>query len=407
MGYRKEGATTSLAEFSRFCNDKFHLPLKAQRLTDFRKRPVIPMATLFLFLVGSLALRKRSFHQIDLFARQKEVRDWLGSDRYMVASDATFWRVLPRMDRREVREILQQAYVFLRREGHGRLTLPGGRPIRAAAVDGSGLGGRYASAVEILGAHAAVIDLEPTEGRGKELVASERVLRRVFERHGKGFVDVILGDGLYITEKMLRLCREDLKTHLLVKTTELDTLSILQDAEALFRAEGEFARDVEHAKGTDMERSMEYEVWAAPGFHHGKFAPELKVARVRIQMLKGPRKGGLETFWIITTDVSLTAEQMRELAHLRWSIENDVFRSLSAAVDSKRVWTRGGMAAEKFEVLMLAMFLAFTLTVAYHAGLDAGKLWESYRLRSLTLGYLVECWLLSLGTAAGAFFVDT
>lgn len=150
------------------------------------------MATLLLFLVGSLALRRKSLHQIDLFARQKEVREWLGSDRYMVASDTTFWRILPRMDRDQVRQELQQANVLLRQQGHGKLLLPGGRSIRAAAVDGTVLSGRYASVVEVLGAPAAVVDLEPCEGKGKQLPSSEGVLRRVFRRHGRGFVDIVL-----------------------------------------------------------------------------------------------------------------------------------------------------------------------------------------------------------------------
>lgn len=364
------------------------------------------MSTLFLFLVGSGALRRRSLHQIDLFARQKDVRRWLGSDRYMVASDATFWRVLPRMDQDQVREELQQANVLLRQHGHGRILLPGGRWIRAAAVDGSVLTGRYSSVVEILGAHAAVIDLEPCEGKGKELPASEAVLRRVFQRHGPGFVDIVLYDGLGITEKMLRLCRQDLGTHLLVKSKELDTLLILQDAEALFRAGKDFAQDIEHVQGTDVDRGMQYEVWAARGFHHGKFPEELKVARVRITMLKGPRKGQPETFWIITTDVTLTAEQMRELAHLRWSIENHAFKALNEHVNSKHVWVRGEQAAQAFETLMLILFLSFTLVLAYHAHLDSDKLWKMRRLRRTTLGYLGECWLLSLRSAAGLFSVD-
>lgn len=372
-------------------------------MPDFRQRPLIPMARLYLFLIGSLALRRKSFHQIDLWGRQKEVRKWVGSDRYMVASDATLWRVLPGVDRDRVREDLQQAYILLRQKGHGKITLPGGRTIRAAAVDGSGLGGRYASAVEILGAHATLIDLEPSEGRGKELPATERVLRRVFERHGKGFVDVVLTDGLHITAGMLHLCRKELGTHLLVKTTELGTLGILQDAEAIFRAGGEFSRDVETVEGTDTERGLRYEVWAASGFHHTGFADPLKVARVRTHRLKGPRKGKTETFWIITTDLTLSAAQMRELAHLRWSIENHAFRALNAAVNSKHVWARGKQAALTFEVLMLMMFLAFTLVLAYHAHLDREALWSALRLRRITLAYLVECWIVSLRTAAGAF----
>lgn len=392
----------NLAHFTRYCNDKFHLRAKAQRLKEFRKEPQIPMATVFLLMVGSLALRKRSFHQIDLFARHPEARQWLGSSRAMVASDCTLWRVLPEMDRPQLREELQQAYVLLRQNGHGKLQLPGGRVMRAAAVDGSMLAGRYASVLDVLGAHAATIDLEPCEGKGKELPTSETVLRRAFTRHGRGFVDVLLGDGLYLTEGMLRLCRKELGTHLLVKTTELETLNVLKDAEAIFQSE-EFSRDVEHTQGVDAERGMRYEVWAAPGFPHAGWEEPLKVARVQIEMLKGPRKGQIERFWIVSTDASLTAEQMRELAHLRWSIENHAFRALNAAVNSKHRWTRGANAERTWQVLMLLMFLAFTLVLAYHAQVDLQALWESRGLRSLTLGYLIECWVLSLPMAKGLF----
>lgn len=223
---------------------------------------------LYLFWVGSAALRKKSLHQIDLFARQREARAWLGSDRYRVASDAAYYRVLPGIDRRQLREDLQQSYVLLRPQGHGKITLPGGRPIRAAAVDGSVFSGQYASAVEIPGTHAAVIDLEPCEGRGKELPASERVLRRVFGRHGKGFVDIVLGDGLYIPQKMMRLCRDELDTNLLVKVKDTDPLDLKDDAQALFDSGKEFAGEIERVKGTDAERGMQYEVWAAREFHH-------------------------------------------------------------------------------------------------------------------------------------------
>lgn len=403
LDYRKEGVTTSLADFSQFCNDQFHLRLKAQRLSDFRKSPRIPMATLFLFLVGSLALRRRSFHQIDLFGRQKEVRQWLGTSRYMVASNATFWRVLPGMDRDEVREVLQEATLLLRQKGHGKIALPQGRVLRAAAIDGSALGGRYASVLEILGTHAVVVDLEPCVNRGKELPASEVLLKRTFDRNRSGFVDIVLGDGLYLTQGMINLCRTHLGTHLLVKTTEEDSLILLQRAK-LFLEEGDAAaREVERVRGVDAERGIDYEVEALSGLQHADAPHPLKVARVKIERLKGPYRGAKETFWIVTTDQSLTALQMRELAHLRWSIENDAFRALSAAVDSKHVWTRGKNSAAIFEVLMLLMFLAFTLSLAFHAELDRNRLWELFRLRRSTLAHLVDCFILSLQAAAGAF----
>lgn len=359
------------------------------------------MATLFQFIVGSLALHRRSFNQIDLFGRQKEVRQWMGTSRYMVASDATFWRVMPGMNPAEVREILQQAWWLLRRQGHGKIALPQGRVLRAAAVDGSALGGRYAAVLEILGTHAAVIDLEPCENRGKELPSAERLLVRAAERHGQGFVDILLGDGLYITQPMLNLCRDRLGIHLLVKTTEKD-LVIIQNAEGIFSSPAP-GRPVEHIKDLDLPRGVAYEIHAVEGLRHADSPHPLKVARVRLDRLKGKNRGSQETFWIVTTDQTLTARQMRELAHRRWSIENEGFRALSAAVDSKHVWTRGKNAAAIFPILMLLMFLAFTLTLAFHAHLDAKVLWETFRLKRATLGHLVNCFLLSLPGAAGAF----
>ncbi|MGH9782744.1 MAG: hypothetical protein ACRD88_01045 [Terriglobia bacterium] len=398
MDYRKEGATTSLADFSQFCNDQFHLRQKAKRLPEFRKDPDIPMSTLFLFLVGGLALHRKSFHQMDLFGRQKEVRQWLGTSRYLVASDATFWRVLPGMDQDQIREELQQACVLLRQKGHGKIELPEGRMLRAAAIDGTVLSGRYASVLEVLGAHAAVADLEPCENKGKELPASAVLLRRFFQRH-PGSIDVVLGDGLYITQDMIRLCREELSTHLLVKGSE-ETLVIVRNAEEIIESR---SRPIEETRGVDLLRGVAFEIQAVSGLRHMDVPHPLKVARVKLDRIKGSNRNSCEDFWIITTDQSLTPLQMRELAHLRWSIENHAFRALSAAVDSKHVWTRGPNSDRRFEVLMLLMFLAFTLLLAYHAQLDQDVLWKLFRLRKMTLAHLVECFILSLQSAAGAF----
>ena len=408
MDYRKErGTTINLSNFTRFCTDKFDLRLKAQSLFEPRKRPEIPISRIFLLVVGALALRKQSFHQIDLFARNKGAKKWLGTGRPMVASDATLWRVLPLMNRRELRDFVFQAYRLLRKKGQGRLTLPSGRKIRATAVDGTCWGKRYASAVEMVGEASMILDFEPSEGEGHELATSEAVLRRVFYQFHDlegGLADIVLGDGLYITQKMLQLCRHELGTHLLVKTTELDSLLILQDAEALFNASGTMAQGIERHRGIDAERGLSYEIWAAPGFEHAGFEDPLKVARVRIQPLKGQEKA--ETFWIITTDTTLSGLDMRELAHRRWTIENHGFRALNDAMNSKHVWTRGKNSEDIFEALMLMMILSFMLVVAYHAQVDPEALWEKCGLRRVTLRHLAEEWLMTLYEAT-ALLADT
>ena len=394
-----------LPDFARFCTDQFDLPRKAQSLFEPRKRPEIPVSRIFMLLVGGLAIQKKSFHQIDLFSRTTEAKRWLGSRRRMVVSDATLWRVLPLMNRAELRSFLHQAYRVLRKRGHGTLKLPSGRKIRAAAVDGTCWGKRYASAVEMLGEAGVLLDFELSPGQGHELATSEAVLRRVFAEFGDlegGLADIVLGDGAYITEGMLRLCRKDLGTHLLVKTKELETLLILQDAEAIFGAP-DLDRQVEHERGMDSERNLRYEVWAASGFTHGTFEGELKVARVRTEPLKGSEKA--ETFWIVTTDAALTANDMRELAHRRWSIENHGFRALSEAMNAKHVWTRGEKSGQTFEVLMLIMLLSFLLVVAYHAQLEPERIWKQWRLRKVTLAWLADQWRMTLYNAS-PFWAD-
>jgi len=404
---RRERTTINLSDFTRFCTDKFDLRRKAQSLFEPRKRPEIPISRIFLLMVGALALRKQSFHQIDLFARHQGAKKWLGTKRPMVASDATLWRVLPQMNGMEIRDLVHQAYGFLRKQRPGRVELPSGRKIRAVAVDGTCWGKRYASAVEMLGEAPVVLDFQPSEGEGHELAASEALLRRIFYRFHDlegGLADIVLGDGLYMTQKMFRLCRHELGTHLLVKTKELDSLLILQDAEALFRVQGEFQREIEHRTGNDLERNLRYEVWAARGFHHAGFDGELKVARVVTEPLKG--KGDRETFWAVTTDLALSAEDMRELAHRRWSIENHGFRALNDAMNSKHVWTRGKNSEEIFEALMLMMILSLMLVVAFHAQVDPEALWKKFRLRRITLRQLAEEWLMTLYDAI-ALAADT
>lgn len=387
----------NLSDFTRFCTDKFDLHRKAQSLFEPRKRPQIPISRIFLLVVGALALRKQSFHQIDLFSRNKGAKNWLGSRRPMVASDATLWRVLPHMHRNELRDLVHQAYRVVREKGQGRLELPSGRKIRAAAVDGTSWGKRLVSAVATVGKAPVVLDFEASPGEGHELGTSATVLRRIFQKFEDvegGLADIVLGDGLYLTQEMLKLCRRQLGTHLLVKTTELGSLLILKDAEALFNAEGERAQGIERHRGIDAERGVSYEIWAACGFRHGGFEDPLKVARVRIQPLKGRKKA--QTFWIVTTDTTLSGGDMRELAHRRWEIENHGFRALNEAMNSKHVWTRGKNSEQIFEALRLMMLLSFMLVVAYRAELDSQVLREKLHLRGLTRRQLAEEWLMTL-----------
>jgi hypothetical protein len=240
------------------------------------------------------------------------------------------------------------------------------------------------------------IDLEVGEGKGKELPTTQRLLCRVARRHGMRFVDLLLADGLYITQKFLTRCRR-LGLHVLVKTSEEGSLNVLEDARSIFDSRP-MADAVERVSGVDADRQVAYEVWAAGGFRHMGYAGSLKVARGVERSLK-PRqgRGASETFWVISTDESLSAGDLRELAHRRWSIENNGFKMLNEQMNSKHVWTRGARSRQTFEVLMLCMFLSFGMLKAFEAELDEDQLWESWKLHQVTLGFLVGTWTAEVG----------
>jgi hypothetical protein len=49
-----------------------------------------------------------------------------------------------------------------------------------------------------------------------------------------------------------------------------------------------------------------------------------------------PQRRGSSECWIITTDMSLVPREIREAAHLRWHVENNVFKRLSKQSGTKR-----------------------------------------------------------------------
>ena len=110
-----------------------------------------------------------------------------------------------------------------------------------------------------------MVDLEPMEKRGKELPAGYALLRRLKAKLGTGFVDLILGDGLYLNAPFFNLCLGEMTSDVLFKTDERG-LRIIQDAEGLFRAKDDPACDIVTVCGVDTMRMRSYQITQAGGF---------------------------------------------------------------------------------------------------------------------------------------------
>lgn len=222
----------------------------------------------------------------------------------------------------------------------------------------------------VSGKSDGVMDLERYPGLGHELGASRTVMKRVFDNLGNGYFEIVATDGLYASREDFQLYL-DHGSHLLVKTDE-ETLTVIQDARYLFDAPNAKSMEgIGWSEGLDDERAIEYEVMWVEGLEWQGL--KLTVARVKEHHLK-PRKDRPENtvFWVLTTATKLTGEDLRELAHRRWRIENNIFKRLNFLVKSKKHWNRDPSVME----LYLRMWMiGLTLLGAYLV--ERG--WKSFR----------------------------
>jgi hypothetical protein len=311
-----------------------------ERMRDGRKRPQIPAGTVAQAVVEMVPRRQSSLLEVDQNGRLPEVRSWFGISRDMVVSDTTLSRSLSGFALGPVRDVLWEIAASVLKRELMRVELPSGRRARIANLDGSQWGDSPGCVLTLMGKRVDIVaGYEMSRGRGHELAASRKLLREARQRLGKGFVDLPAVDALYMTEREFMWALEQGGYHLLVKTTD-ERLSVIQDARGVFfsTASG-CAEDVERIEGLDTQRMVHYAVTATGCFHrHGL---TLNVAHVIERFLK-PKKGHPEVseFWVISSDEDLSAQDMRELAHLRWSIENRTFRRLNHLVKSKRRLTK-------------------------------------------------------------------
>ena len=332
-----------------FCAQHFHLKERAGRLSDGRSRARIGVASIFhaLFYGGILGLG--SLLGLDQFLRTPGGRKLFGSAKPLV-SDSTLSRSLATFGLAGLHALLGAVYATGRALGVGRCPVGEGR-WRIGVLDGSCFGHFMASCFAEIGSISLMGGLEKIPKRGKELPASEQLLRKLLARFGPRWVDLLLLDGLYVAQGFLRVCLEECHIDFLIKTQEAG-LNIIRDAMGLFRNYRTYAQDIERIEGTDADRMCSYQVYALEGFFLEGVEAPIKVAWVQEESL---RTGQRTEFWVLTSLEELTAEEMRELAHWRWDIENNGFKSLNNLVHTKHLYAHDLHAAE---AMTLILFLA-------------------------------------------------
>jgi len=384
------GFNMNIGQFRKYCTKNFNMGTWGGKIQDKRRRPEIPAGEIFESISYMPVLGQRSLLELDEFSRTPEARKWYGTDRDMVASDTTVERVAGGFMRQSIQDIGYEMIDSADQEALWDLKLPSGKKLRFGIVDGHWAGGLWASVLAVSGKTDGVVDLERYPGRGHELSATRRLLKRAFRKLGKGFFGIVAGDGLYATKEDFELCL-DHGSHLLVKTDE-EGLAAIQDACYLFRCE-----DGLHLEGSDAKRHMEYEVTWTEGIEWQGLS--LTVAHVEEHHLR-PAKDEPEDieFWVLTTATGFTGEDLRELAHLRWEIENNIFKRLNHLVGSKRPWSH---KPKVMEMLLRIWMIGLTLLGAYlfqEGWICFKQTWESVKKTWRAVTRLMKRSLLLLAT---------
>lgn len=376
--------------FLHFVQTQFQFSCWAARQhDDARRQPQVTPAYIFRALVYQAVLGWRSLLAVDEWLRSPAAARLLERTGQRCGSDTTLRRALGAWKIARSRQAGYALHRWLRDQGWAWRRLGSGRTVKLAVVDGSCFGGMWAVALGFAGATWQTVDVVRTRGRGHELAGARRLLGRARRELGAGCATHILYDGLMAVRKDFQRARLQWDAQLVVKTKE-QTLEVVQSCRAAWGAAADAALravGVEVVRGVDAERNVAYVVCAQSGIEWKGLAWPLTVAWVRETPLKGKRAGQTEEFWVLTTDETLRAEEMRELAHIRWSIENQGFKTLNAAVGSKRAYLKDTHARE---ALLLIWSLGLALVGAFELWLAAQPGWHGWGVKK-TRRWLGRC----------------
>lgn len=356
----------NLPDFRSFCEAQFHFSHRAKTVSDQRSNPQIDASVVYqaVFFMGALGLG--SLLLCDQTLRTSLGRQWLKHKAFV--SDSTMACSLEGMTISKLREMLYDSYRLGVKQGASKCSLRAHK-LRLGILDGSSFSQFQASCFEVVAAVSLMLDLEPIPKQGKELPASYALLRRLTTVFGTGFVDLILGDGLYLNAPFVNLCLHEVGCDVLLKTDDT-SLIIIQDAMALFAQSQLLGEKIQTVSGVDAQRMCEYQVIMTDGFRMNAIDVPLSVASVVETNL---RNAEVARFFVVASNhylaQALTAEEMRQLAHLRWDVENNGFKELNQKVRTKHLYSHDCNAQQ---AVLLILFLVFNLLQLY---------WLSYMAR--------------------------
>lgn len=345
-------------DIDNFFRKELKLPEKLAQFTDIRKHPVIDLKDIIVQIFLMPFYGVTSLLGIDRISRKKYFKKLFRCKRKMVSSDSTIKRVLNWLDETESKSFLSSMLTFM--EEHNLLTkrlTEGSEERRIGIFDGSVMGGHYHETFSLAGKISYPVMVENCGKRGKELPTAYKMIDEGRALLGRYFPDLILADSLYFNSNFFDKVREG-DSHILIKSADPAFRNVLMDAKLEFDHKDFFHSDIRDESGFDLERMCSYKIETASE----NFAGYPVLVSHLTEFYPKRKKEQNSESWIITTDLSLLPNEIREAAHFRWQIENNVFKRISHFAGTKKFYCKNNIA---FFNLLRIFFAAIAVFDAF------------------------------------------
>ncbi len=322
--------------FSFLLKDKAKIIEKINQFTDIRKNPEIKLKDIITSVVLMPFYGITSLLGFDRLSRKEQFKKLFGSNRKMVASDSTIKRALMWLKEQEV-ETFQSSFLKLfEEENLSKIQLTEkGKYRRIGIMDGSQMGNHYVEVLTLLGKTDYPVMMVNSEKRGKELPSAKLLLKQAHEKLKESFPQLFLLDSLYFNKHTFHDIVTNHKSHLLIKSEDPTFREVLREAKLILDNKDKLdTQDIIETKGFDSKRWCSWWIEITSGDFAGY---PVRIAHLTEYYPKRKKLQHSEC-WITTTDLSLFPEEIREAAHLRWHIENNVFKRLSHLTGTKRFY---------------------------------------------------------------------
>ncbi|GAG12094.1 unnamed protein product, partial [marine sediment metagenome] len=225
-------------------------------------------------------------------------------------------------------EELQTSFLPLLEQEHlSKIQLaPDDRSRRVGILDGSQMGQHHVVAFDLCAQADYPPMLSYSYSRGKELPVAKQIL-------GDSFRELFLLDSLYFNQPFFD-CVRSKGAHLLIKSDEPSFREVLVDAKFVFENKKDLVVPVEEKHGFDDIRVCSWRIEKTSGEFAGY---PIQITHL-LEDYPKRKKNQHRECWIVTTDLTLLPEEIREAAHLRCHIENNGFKRLSHHTATKRFY---------------------------------------------------------------------